>query len=176
MCTAVCRRVIDWLKLVDFFFHVCLFYSRHGCRRSRLHWLIIVGRLFTFVCLFVLFFCLCVMYCRNVLDHHVKCKKKQCVLTVRIFVFSPHVRSSVVVMVICWLIDFFFFVCPPRAPFNRFFFCTTCQRGAPYDPRWRTFFPVKWVFAKDLPNQQLGHITLPDHNNKPVAAAKDAQV
>lgn len=32
------------------------------------------------------------------------------------------------------------------------------------------------MFAKDLPNPQLKHITLPNNNNKPVAAAKDAQV
>ncbi|CAM9936526.1 unnamed protein product, partial [Ectocarpus sp. 12 AP-2014] len=45
-------------------------------------------------------------------------------------------------------------------------------KGRSHD-RWRSHFPVKWVFAKDLPNQQLKHITLP--NNKPVAAAKDSQ-
>ncbi|CAN0390625.1 unnamed protein product [Hapterophycus canaliculatus] len=49
------------------------------------------------------------------------------------------------------------------------------MQGRHYD-RWRSCFPVKWVFAKDLPNQQLRHITLPNNNNKPVAAAKDAQV
>lgn len=51
-----------------------------------------------------------------------------------------------------------------------------CKQGGRNQDRWRVHFPVKWVFAKDLPNQQLKHITLPNNHNKPVAAAKDAQV
>lgn len=41
--------------------------------------------------------------------------------------------------------------------------------------RWKAFFPVKWIFAKDVPNPQLRHITLPNNANKPVFACKDAQ-
>ena len=55
-----------------------------------------------------------------------------------------------------------------------YYICCLSQ-GRNFQERWRTHFPVKWIFAKDLPNRQLQHITLPN-SNKPVAACKDAQV
>ncbi|CAN0392956.1 unnamed protein product, partial [Discosporangium mesarthrocarpum] len=41
--------------------------------------------------------------------------------------------------------------------------------------RWRSQFPVRWIFVKDLPNSLLRHMTLSNNDNKPVAASRDAQ-
>ena len=37
-------------------------------------------------------------------------------------------------------------------------------------------FKVKWIYVKDVPNQQLRHIKLENNENKPVTNSRDTQV
>ncbi|KAK0591138.1 hypothetical protein LWI29_036128 [Acer saccharum] len=41
--------------------------------------------------------------------------------------------------------------------------------------KWNGFFPVKWHVVKDIPNNQLRHITLENNENKPVTHSRDTQ-
>lgn len=41
--------------------------------------------------------------------------------------------------------------------------------------KWKGQFQVKWIFVKDVPNQQLRHIRLENNENKPVTNSRDTQ-
>ncbi|KAK3183839.1 hypothetical protein Dsin_031125 [Dipteronia sinensis] len=41
--------------------------------------------------------------------------------------------------------------------------------------KWNGFFPIKWHVVKDIPNNQLRHITLQNNENKPVTHSRDTQ-
>uniref|UniRef100_A0A8C5Q1T6 YTH domain-containing family protein n=1 Tax=Leptobrachium leishanense TaxID=445787 RepID=A0A8C5Q1T6_9ANUR len=41
--------------------------------------------------------------------------------------------------------------------------------------KWKGKFDVKWVFVKDVPNNQLRHIRLENNDNKPVTNSRDTQ-
>ncbi|XP_073440029.1 YTH domain-containing family protein 3 isoform X1 [Dendrobates tinctorius] len=41
--------------------------------------------------------------------------------------------------------------------------------------KWKGKFEVKWVFVKDVPNNQLRHIRLENNDNKPVTNSRDTQ-
>uniref|UniRef100_A0A3Q3KU89 YTH domain-containing family protein n=1 Tax=Mastacembelus armatus TaxID=205130 RepID=A0A3Q3KU89_9TELE len=41
--------------------------------------------------------------------------------------------------------------------------------------KWKGKFEVKWVFIKDVPNNQLRHIRLENNDNKPVTNSRDTQ-
>jgi len=41
--------------------------------------------------------------------------------------------------------------------------------------KWKGQFEVDWLIAKDVPNGQLRHITLPNNENKPVTNSRDTQ-
>lgn len=42
--------------------------------------------------------------------------------------------------------------------------------------KWKGQFKVKWVYVKDVPNQQLRNIRLENNENKPVTNSRDTQV
>jgi YTH domain-containing family protein len=41
--------------------------------------------------------------------------------------------------------------------------------------KWKGTFKVRWIYVKDVPNQQLRHIILENNENKPVTKSRDAQ-
>ncbi|KAI1309399.1 YTH domain-containing family protein 2 [Halotydeus destructor] len=41
--------------------------------------------------------------------------------------------------------------------------------------KWKGQFKVKWIYVKDVPNQQLRHIKLENNENKPVTNSRDTQ-
>ncbi|KAJ1969638.1 hypothetical protein H4R35_006086 [Dimargaris xerosporica] len=41
--------------------------------------------------------------------------------------------------------------------------------------KWNGVFRVRWIFLKDIPNQQLRHILLSNNNNKPLTNSRDTQ-
>ncbi|XP_069477211.1 YTH domain-containing family protein 3 isoform X2 [Ambystoma mexicanum] len=41
--------------------------------------------------------------------------------------------------------------------------------------KWKGKFDLKWVFVKDVPNNQLRHIRLENNDNKPVTNSRDTQ-
>ena len=41
--------------------------------------------------------------------------------------------------------------------------------------KWKGQFHVKWVYVKDVPNNQLRHIRLENNENKPVTNSRDTQ-
>ncbi|KAJ1192185.1 hypothetical protein NDU88_001497 [Pleurodeles waltl] len=41
--------------------------------------------------------------------------------------------------------------------------------------KWKGKFEIKWVFVKDVPNNQLRHIRLENNDNKPVTNSRDTQ-
>ncbi|XP_015679816.1 YTH domain-containing family protein 1 isoform X1 [Protobothrops mucrosquamatus] len=41
--------------------------------------------------------------------------------------------------------------------------------------KWKGKFDVKWIFVKDVPNNQLRHIRLENNDNKPVTNSRDTQ-
>ncbi|XP_043923650.1 YTH domain-containing family protein 3 isoform X2 [Protopterus annectens] len=41
--------------------------------------------------------------------------------------------------------------------------------------KWKGKFGVKWIFVKDVPNNQLRHIRLENNDNKPVTNSRDTQ-
>ncbi|KAI7792566.1 YTH domain-containing family protein 3, partial [Triplophysa rosa] len=41
--------------------------------------------------------------------------------------------------------------------------------------KWKGKFEVKWIFVKDVPNNQLRHIRLENNDNKPVTNSRDTQ-
>ena len=41
--------------------------------------------------------------------------------------------------------------------------------------KWKGKFDVKWVYVKDVPNNQLRHIKLENNDNKPVTNSRDTQ-
>lgn len=41
--------------------------------------------------------------------------------------------------------------------------------------KWKGKFSVKWIYVKDVPNQQLRHIKLENNENKPVTNSRDTQ-
>lgn len=41
--------------------------------------------------------------------------------------------------------------------------------------KWKGQFEVKWVYVKDIPNNQLRHIRLENNENKPVTNSRDTQ-
>ena len=41
--------------------------------------------------------------------------------------------------------------------------------------KWQGKFEVKWIYVKDVPNQQLRHIRLENNENKPVTNSRDTQ-
>ncbi|TRY69881.1 hypothetical protein DNTS_015345, partial [Danionella cerebrum] len=41
--------------------------------------------------------------------------------------------------------------------------------------KWKGKFELKWVFVKDVPNNQLRHIRLENNDNKPVTNSRDTQ-
>lgn len=43
------------------------------------------------------------------------------------------------------------------------------------DGKWTGQFNVHWIFIKDVPNQRLRHIRLPNNENKPVTNSRDTQ-
>eukprot|EP00638_Chattonella_subsalsa_P014379 CAMPEP_0117835334 /NCGR_PEP_ID=MMETSP0949-20121206/11433_1 /TAXON_ID=44440 /ORGANISM="Chattonella subsalsa, Strain CCMP2191" /LENGTH=774 /DNA_ID=CAMNT_0005677323 /DNA_START=229 /DNA_END=2555 /DNA_ORIENTATION=- len=47
--------------------------------------------------------------------------------------------------------------------------------GAWAQDKWKGQFEVQWIYAKDVPNRQLRHITLPNNENKPVTNSRDTQ-
>uniref|UniRef100_A0A0C9RUQ7 TSA: Wollemia nobilis Ref_Wollemi_Transcript_12339_3434 transcribed RNA sequence n=1 Tax=Wollemia nobilis TaxID=56998 RepID=A0A0C9RUQ7_9CONI len=64
-------------------------------------------------------------------------------------------------------------------------FCGVAEMMGPVDfnqsvdywqqDKWSGRFPVKWHIVKDLPNNQLRHITLENNDNKPVTNSRDTQ-
>jgi len=64
-------------------------------------------------------------------------------------------------------------------------FCGVAQMMEPVDynqsagvwaqDKWKGKFKVKWVYVKDVPNQQLRHIRLENNENKPVTNSRDTQ-
>merc|ERR1719309_1442699 len=41
--------------------------------------------------------------------------------------------------------------------------------------KWKGQFKVKWIYVKDVPNNQLRHIKLENNENKPVTNSRDTQ-
>lgn len=41
--------------------------------------------------------------------------------------------------------------------------------------KWKGQFQVKWIFIKDIPNNQFRHIRLENNDNKPVTNSRDTQ-
>lgn len=41
--------------------------------------------------------------------------------------------------------------------------------------KWKGQFQVKWIYVKDVPNDELRHITLENNENKPVTNSRDTQ-
>lgn len=41
--------------------------------------------------------------------------------------------------------------------------------------KWKGQFKVKWIYVKDVPNDELRHITLENNENKPVTNSRDTQ-
>ncbi|XP_030070876.1 YTH domain-containing family protein 3 isoform X2 [Microcaecilia unicolor] len=41
--------------------------------------------------------------------------------------------------------------------------------------KWKGKFDIKWIFVKDVPNNQLRHIRLENNDNKPVTNSRDTQ-
>ncbi|XP_018496670.1 YTH domain-containing protein ECT2 [Galendromus occidentalis] len=41
--------------------------------------------------------------------------------------------------------------------------------------KWKGKFNVKWIYVKDIPNQELRHIRLENNENKPVTNSRDTQ-
>ena len=64
-------------------------------------------------------------------------------------------------------------------------FCGVAQMttGVDYDTntgvftqeKWKGRFDVKWIYVKDVPNNQLRHIRLENNENKPVTNSRDTQ-
>ncbi|CAO1400582.1 unnamed protein product [Diamesa serratosioi] len=64
-------------------------------------------------------------------------------------------------------------------------FCGLAQMITPVDydshssvwsqDKWKGSFKVKWIYVKDVPNQQLRHIRLECNENKPVTNSRDTQ-
>ncbi|BFZ21597.1 hypothetical protein BsWGS_24636 [Bradybaena similaris] len=64
-------------------------------------------------------------------------------------------------------------------------FCGIAQMLSPVDynksagvwaqDKWKGQFMVKWVYVKDVPNNQLRHIRLENNENKPVTNSRDTQ-
>uniref|UniRef100_A0A3B4YYE7 YTH domain-containing family protein n=1 Tax=Stegastes partitus TaxID=144197 RepID=A0A3B4YYE7_9TELE len=64
-------------------------------------------------------------------------------------------------------------------------FCGVAEMRSPVDynayagvwsqDKWKGKFEVKWVFIKDVPNNQLRHIRLENNDNKPVTNSRDTQ-
>ncbi|XP_010636287.1 YTH domain-containing family protein 1 isoform X3 [Fukomys damarensis] len=64
-------------------------------------------------------------------------------------------------------------------------FCGVAEMKSPVDygtsagvwsqDKWKGKFDVKWVFVKDVPNNQLRHIRLENNDNKPVTNSRDTQ-
>uniref|UniRef100_UPI003AAC43BD YTH domain-containing family protein 3 isoform X5 n=1 Tax=Centroberyx gerrardi TaxID=166262 RepID=UPI003AAC43BD len=64
-------------------------------------------------------------------------------------------------------------------------FCGVAEMRSPVDynayagvwsqDKWKGKFEVKWVFVKDVPNNQLRHIRLENNDNKPVTNSRDTQ-
>ncbi|XP_072917914.1 YTH domain-containing family protein 1-like isoform X1 [Hemitrygon akajei] len=50
----------------------------------------------------------------------------------------------------------------------------TCA-GVWSQDKWKGKFDVKWIFVKDVPNNQLRHIRLENNDNKPVTNSRDTQ-
>ena len=45
----------------------------------------------------------------------------------------------------------------------------------PQGHKWKGKFDVKWIYVKDVPNNQLRHIKLENNDNKPVTNSRDTQ-
>lgn len=45
----------------------------------------------------------------------------------------------------------------------------------PVKDKWSGTFAIKWVFIKDIPNNQYRHIVLTNNENKPVTNSRDTQ-
>ena len=41
--------------------------------------------------------------------------------------------------------------------------------------KWKGRFSVRWIYVKDVPNNQLRHIRLENNENKPVTNSRDTQ-
>ncbi|XP_044841565.1 YTH domain-containing family protein 1 isoform X1 [Mauremys mutica] len=64
-------------------------------------------------------------------------------------------------------------------------FCGVAEMKSPVDygtsagvwsqDKWKGKFDVKWIFVKDVPNNQLRHIRLENNDNKPVTNSRDTQ-
>lgn len=64
-------------------------------------------------------------------------------------------------------------------------FCGVAEMRSPVDygtsagvwsqDKWKGKFDVKWIFVKDVPNNQLRHIRLENNDNKPVTNSRDTQ-
>lgn len=64
-------------------------------------------------------------------------------------------------------------------------FCGVAEMRSPVDynayagvwsqDKWKGKFEVKWIFIKDVPNNQLRHIRLENNDNKPVTNSRDTQ-
>ncbi|XP_044118627.1 YTH domain-containing family protein 1 [Neovison vison] len=64
-------------------------------------------------------------------------------------------------------------------------FCGLAEMKSPVDygasagvwaqDKWKGKFDVKWIFVKDVPNNQLRHIRLENNDNKPVTNSRDTQ-
>ncbi|NP_989392.1 YTH domain-containing family protein 1 [Xenopus tropicalis] len=64
-------------------------------------------------------------------------------------------------------------------------FCGVAEMKSPVDygtsagvwsqDKWKGKFDVKWLFVKDVPNNQLRHIRLENNDNKPVTNSRDTQ-
>ncbi|XP_062841448.1 YTH domain-containing family protein 3 isoform X2 [Trichomycterus rosablanca] len=64
-------------------------------------------------------------------------------------------------------------------------FCGVAEMKSPVDynayagvwsqDKWKGKFEVKWIFVKDVPNNQLRHIRLENNDNKPVTNSRDTQ-
>ncbi|KAM5135731.1 YTH domain-containing family protein 1 isoform 2-T2 [Mantella aurantiaca] len=64
-------------------------------------------------------------------------------------------------------------------------FCGVAEMRSPVDygtsagvwsqDKWKGKFDVKWLFVKDVPNNQLRHIRLENNDNKPVTNSRDTQ-
>ncbi|KAF7213902.1 YTH domain-containing family protein 3 [Nothobranchius furzeri] len=64
-------------------------------------------------------------------------------------------------------------------------FCGVAEMRSPVDynayagvwsqDKWKGKFEVKWIFVKDVPNNQLRHIRLENNDNKPVTNSRDTQ-
>lgn len=52
---------------------------------------------------------------------------------------------------------------------------TSKQSGVWAQDKWKGLFKVKWLYVKDVPNNQLRHIRLENNENKPVTNSRDTQ-